>query len=485
MERMSRFPSLVAKLALFYGALGLLALVVVKSTVLWLEFRELSQDLERGSLERVVAEVALELGSSWAPEAEVPGFSLDHAIETIQVRLERSGAGEGGDVLGEVESQPLSARIVDAKGTTLAVGPSTGRWLVDVPERGAVFWENFTTMRGVQLVARAEPPALRRIYATPLSDQSGKPRGALLVELRLSLPWKRVLLSSSLEWPILLTYLTVFGLGSALFLSRYVTSRLRRIGAAASAWSQGDFVLIEEGPYDEIGRLAHRLNRMALDLRALVATRARLATLEERQRLARDLHDTVKQKAFALNLQLATATRLLGHTAPAARTKIDEARRITEEIQVELVQILDELRAAERAAALGPTLETKVADFARRSGIAAESELPAAPSVPPAHHEAIARIVDEALANVLRHSGAKRVRVGLEVDDDGFRLEVADDGRGLGGEPGSGMGIHNMRARATSLPGGRLDIHGGDGGTRVTVCWREESLSNDLPVTTP
>ena len=101
--------------------------------------------------------------------------------------------------------------------------------------------------------------------------------------------------------------------------------------------------------------------------------------------------------------------------------------------------------------------------------------------MPATHHEAIARIVDEALANVLRHSGARRVRVGLERDDDGFRLEVVDDGRGLRGDQSTGMGIHNMRVRAASLPGGRLDIDGGDGGTRVTVCWRELQ-SSDLPV---
>src|SRR5437868_844731 len=183
--------SLVAKLALFYGALGLFALLLVKSTVLWIELRELTGALSRGALAHAVEDAAAELSESWAPDERAPTFSLDHAIESVQVRVERGGigkAGEGGNVLGEVAAQPLAARVIDTSGASLAVAPLDAAWSAPELPPNTAFWKAVGATRGARLLASADPPELRRVYAAPLHDHGGKLRGALIVELRLAMP---------------------------------------------------------------------------------------------------------------------------------------------------------------------------------------------------------------------------------------------------------------------------------------------------------
>ncbi len=95
---------------------------------------------------------------------------------------------------------------------------------------------------------------------------------------------------------------TVFGF----FTARGLVRRLQALIAAAEAWSRGDFsVTVHDTSRDEVGHLARRLNRMAEQLQNLLQARQELAALEERHRLARELHDAVKQQVFAAGMQLA------------------------------------------------------------------------------------------------------------------------------------------------------------------------------------
>src|SRR6185312_7770214 len=210
------------------------------------------------------------------------------------------------------------------------------------------------------------------------------------------------------------------------------------------------------------------LDRMALDLRGLMRSRAQLATLAERQRLARDLHDTVKQKAFALNLQLAGARRQLG--TPAAQERLAQAERLSQQIQQELVQILDELRSSDAALPFTERLRTRVLDWTHISGVAAHLELAELPPLAAAHEDTLLRIADEALANVLRHSGASRVRVTLQPAGDVAVFEIVDNGRGNREDARPGMGLGNMRERAASLPDGQFEFaSSAEQGTRIGI----------------
>jgi signal transduction histidine kinase len=301
-------------------------------------------------------------------------------------------------------------------------------------------------------------------------ERSGSLRGYLFVELRLPVPWHRFLLDLSLEWPIVLGYLLVFGIASSIFLATWVTRRLNRVARAATAWSRGDFSdRIDDRSRDELGRLSGLLDGMALELKALMRSRAQLATVAERQRLARDLHDTVKQQAFALNLQLAALRRQLV-ADPAVAERVAQAERLSQQMQKELAQILDELRASDTALPFGERLRARALEWAQVSGIALDLDLGDVPGIAAVDQETLLRIADEALANVLRHSGATRVGLAIARAGDALALDITDNGRGASDQAQPGMGLANMRERAESLPNGRfvLDSRIGEG-TRISI----------------
>lgn len=468
---------LMTRLALLYAVLALIALVLVKWTLLLSEFSELKDEIARGSLITSMSAEALDLSQDFDTTSAPSARSLEHALESFLLHLERPRDRLGDEpsfILTELAAQPLAAAIVDPNGVLLASAPGDGKWQAQIAPGGDPLWQKLSIGDAPTLVASDDSPRLLRRYVAPIRDSAHVLRGALVLELRLPVPWRTLSFDWNFEWPILIAYLLLFGLGSTLFLSRYVTRRLNRIASAAHAWSGGDFSeIIQDQSADELGVLARDLNRMASELRALVQTRARLASIEERQRLARDLHDTVKQKAFALQLQLAAAAR---HAEPGDRTRIEEARRITEEIQRELMLILDKMRLPENSAGAVGTLEAQIAErsdaWARRSGIALHRLIDDAREVSAAHNEAVLRIIDEALANVWRHSHANEARLSLQHDENQFTLRIVDNGCGGATERSAGMGIHNMRERSAGLPGGRFALSSStDGGTTITVCW--------------
>ncbi len=468
---------LMTRLALLYAVLALIALVLVKWTLLLSEFSELKDEIARGSLITSMSAEALDLSQDFDTTSAPSTRSLEHALESFLLHLERPRDRLGDEpsfILTELAAQPLAAAIVDPNGVLLASAPGDGKWQAQIAPGGDPLWQKLSIGDAPTLVASDDSPRLLRRYVAPIRDSAHVLRGALVLELRLPVPWRTLSFDWNFEWPILIAYLLLFGLGSALFLSRYVTRRLNRIASAAHAWSGGDFSeIIQDQSADELGVLARDLNRMASELRALVQTRARLASIEERQRLARDLHDTVKQKAFALQLQLAAAAR---HAEPGDRTRIEEARRITEEIQRELMLILDKMRLPENSAGAAGTLEAQIAErsdaWARRSGIALHRLIDDAREVSAAHNEAVLRIIDEALANVWRHSNANEARLSLQHEENQFTLRIVDNGCGGATERSAGMGIHNMRERSAGLPSGRFALSSStDGGTMITVCW--------------
>jgi signal transduction histidine kinase len=206
-----------------------------------------------------------------------------------------------------------------------------------------------------------------------------------------------------------------------------------------------------------------------LELKALMRSRAQLATIAERQRLARDLHDTVKQQAFALNLQLAALRRQLV-ADPVAAERIGQAERLSQQMQKELAQILDELRASDTALPFAERLRARALEWAQVSGIALDLDLGEVTGIAAANQETLLRIADEALANVLRHSGATRVSLAISRAEDALALDITDNGRGASDQAEPGMGLANMRERAESLPQGRfvLDSRIGEG-TRISI----------------
>lgn len=467
-----RLHGLMVKLALFYMLLSLPSLVLVESTILIFEFQNLMAGIDSGSLAAASTRGAQELGAYWRSEDAAGPRALATWAESWILRLERPRSGlavEDSYVLLELTADPVAAAVLDRDGRVLAQVPSDASWAPALPPPGGAEIARAAAGHDALALAGEDSPYRIRRMLAPVRDTGGELLGFLFVELRVPLPWRKSLLKLSFEWPIVLGYLIVFGLASSFFLSTWVTRRLNRIVRAADAWRRGDFSdRIGDRSRDELGRVSGVLDRMALDLKGLLRTRAQLATLAERQRLARDLHDTVKQKAFALNLQLATARRMLTD-APLAE-RLEQAQRLTQQIQRELGHILDELRVSDRELPLAERLRTRAEEWAHTSGAALGFALDDVPPLPAETEDSLLRILDEALSNVLRHSGADRVDISLRREADRVQVAIADNGRGLPQEAVPGMGLRNMRERAQALPGGRFELDARhDGGTRVSV----------------
>lgn len=193
-----------------------------------------------------------------------------------------------------------------------------------------------------------------------------------------------------------------------------------------------------------------------------------VAVMEERQRIARDLHDSVIQDLFAVGLglqSLATrmedesATRLLDDSVDRLDHSVDSLREYIFELKdsPHTVPIAD--RIQDLVARMGSAYPTTV-----RFSIEGEEDLPAR------HHEDLMMLATEALSNALRHSRATLVEVVFSGAEEEVVLEVSDDGVGMDERKqisSGGMGLANMRTRAAAM-GGQLVVDSAPGqGTRV------------------
>ncbi len=462
---------LLLRLAGFYLLISLPTLLVVEAIVLTMEFREFSRATEQGSLLRSLDAEVVRLQSLSANQAEPSDQVLARELDSWILGMERPRPGGESQtyVVLELSDQPFAALLQGLDGQLLVHNTNAAHWRMESTLAHSIAG----SVNRAQEVARSDGAQWMRRYAAPLRAQTGEVSALLVLEVRLPQPWRKLLFKVSYEWPLLIAYLLVFSIGTFLFFNRWVSGRLNRIAAAADAWRHGEFnVSIDDRAADELGLLSHRLDRMANDLRELVHARAEVAMLNERARLARDLHDTVKQKAFALSLQIATARArtpdLPGDSLPA----LEESGKLAEEIQRELVVILDELREEEMSLRFREELNMRIQAWSRRSTVAVEVNLEAAERVALSHRASLVRLLDEALANVLRHSGATTARVLLVAQGGRVILDIADNGRGLAAGRHEGMGLGNMRSRAAEFPDGKFSVDGSDG-VRIVVSWRE------------
>lgn len=452
---MPKFPrpsGLLFKLAAFFLICGLPGLFALDVARMMLEFRQIVRVLDSNALAREIDREAQAIGRHRRNRA-LSGIGLERDLERWLLTLTqppRSPFGDSAFALLEYAPQPFVAVLVDARGQPLA---STREGFVPPPS------------------GRTDPARVQRRFRAALLGPDGA-QEALLLWVDLPRPSERIRRSLSFEWPIVLVGALVFASIAAVFLSGWVTRRLRRIAATADAWRHGRFELrIDDPSRDEIGALARQLDTMPAALAELVAHRSERASRHERERIARDLHDTIKQQAFALSMQLGALHAAL----PEARRDLPalaEARALAEQIQRELAELLDELKPLSRDN-WRDLLEARMGDWSRRSHIMVDCEFDVADSIGGSRHDLLTRVVDEALSNVARHSGATRVRVAFMRNAQHFELRIEDNGHG-GIVEGRGRGLQHLRERAAALPEGRVTWESTThAGSRVILQWTE------------
>lgn len=270
--------------------------------------------------------------------------------------------------------------------------------------------------------------------------------------------------------PYFILIASVVGTLTGLLITRNVTRRLHCITQAAEAWSKGEFAVeVRDATRDEIGQLGQDLNSMAEQFRTLLATREVLAAVEERHRLARDLHDSIKQNVFATALLVGAArTHLPPDTLPA-ETYLAEAEALAEQTRQELTALIRELRPARlEDKGLAVVLRDYADGWSRRMGIAVTMQVHGERVTALDAEEALFRVAQEALANIAQHSRAEQVTIHLAWDGAQVHLTIADNGTGfdVARANGRGVGLASMRERVVAR-NGSLRIASAQGATKI------------------
>jgi signal transduction histidine kinase len=198
-----------------------------------------------------------------------------------------------------------------------------------------------------------------------------------------------------------------------------------------------------------------------------------LSVMQERSRLARELHDAVTQKLFSIRAHTRAAAVLAGREpgdAGRVRAEIEVVDALAAEAHAELRAIIDGLAPPDLdAAGLAESLRRYAVLAGRAHGVPVAFTATELPPLATGVEAALYRVAQEALHNALRHSGA--ATIGLCLSRVGRRviLEVSDDGRGFMPEaPSSGFGLASMAERAVAA-GGKLTIRSGASGTLVRM----------------
>ncbi|HEY7063384.1 MAG TPA: GAF domain-containing protein [Chloroflexota bacterium] len=198
----------------------------------------------------------------------------------------------------------------------------------------------------------------------------------------------------------------------------------------------------------------------------------RLAALDERQRLSRELHDSVSQVLYRIALNASTAEAVREAAPERLPTLHAEVLALAEAGLAEMRALIFELRpeSLEREG-LVAALEKQTAAVRARHGRVVQATLPEEPDVPLPVKDALYRIAQEALQNTTKHARPRAVQVALEVGAEELVLCVSDDGKGFDPTeafPGH-LGLHSMRERATAV-GAALEVESAPGvGTRIVA----------------
>jgi len=299
----------------------------------------------------------------------------------------------------------------------------------------------------------------------PIYEHSSSIAGFLFVRAQKPFTFFDLLKKSfNLSFPlaIIVTIFSGFsGLVFGYFTARKLTERLKHISEVSTTWSHGDFSSFIEDPlHDELAETSQRLNTMARDWSSSQLLREQLAVSEDRNQLARDLHDTVKQEAFASALQIATAQQVLEKEPSKAMQYLREAERLNLHMREELSQIIQELRPEDGfKESLRETLDIYIREWKKNTPIDIEVKLDSFPDLREELQKHVFRIIQGALSNVARHSQATRVILECLVKEDAMIFRISDNGKGFNSQTTSvGVGLRIIQERVESLPNGLLHI---------------------------
>ncbi len=222
----------------------------------------------------------------------------------------------------------------------------------------------------------------------------------------------------------------------------------------------------------ELARTIANQAAIAIENARLYEQAQSAAVLEERQRLARELHDSVSQALYGITLGSDAALTMLERDPTRVAGPLEYVRSLAEAGLAEMRALIFELRPESlESEGLVAALEKQAAALQARHEIEVHTALCDEPDGPLWMKEALYRIAQESLHNTVKHARAENVGLLLKQENEGIMLEVRDDGIGFdpsGSFPGH-LGLESMRERAERL-GGTLEVESRPGnGTRILV----------------
>lgn len=204
----------------------------------------------------------------------------------------------------------------------------------------------------------------------------------------------------------------------------------------------------------------------------LLARARRAAALEQRQVLARDLHDSVTQTVFSLQLAAQVARDSWAAQPEQAREALEMVLHLAQGASAEMRTLLFDLREnALESEGLARALERYIDMLRHRTDVQIDLRVAWSRTLPPPYEEALYRVAQEALTNVVKHARATRAMVTLAADATGVVLDIADDGIGFASaEPAfDSYGLVVMRERVSELGGTVRLGNRSEGGASVRV----------------
>ena len=445
------YTAVTVAVLLTLGAAMTLILVITSTPSGWLDlYQQLA--VAQAAEARPLLEAAL-------PDSTLAEFWLRNAIPNdLAVIVNLSGEVLVANNQEAAAEAPLGQPFVDPK------APDESRRLID------------KALGGKQEVLGLNDGTI--LAVAPIPGEGENVLGALYVRgfSNTLVPGRRLGIGSAALIASTIVLTVAAGLIGTLFgrvTSRGLVRCLENLERVSEAWGQGDFsATVDDTSPDEIGQLARRMSQMAGQVQDLLQARQDLATLKERNRLARDLHDSVKQQVFATTMTLGTAKTLRERDPEAAWEMVAEAEDLSWEVQQELTGLIHELRPAElEKKGLVAALQEYSSRWSRQTGIEVSLALDGGHTILPEAEQALFRLAQEALANVSRHAQAGRVEITLACTEGGSILEIADDG--IGFDPASvsdrGLGLRSMRERIEAQDG-ELTVESTPGaGTRLVA----------------
>jgi signal transduction histidine kinase len=275
--------------------------------------------------------------------------------------------------------------------------------------------------------------------------------------------------------PINIILLVLLGAPLWVYL-RNITRSLARLNDGQTAEP------VQALPFGLFSELTHAVNQMIANQQEFQMARGRLyeqisevAAQEERKRLARDLHDSIKQQVFSISISAAAAHAHLANNPTAAREALLDVKQSAQEAMVEMRALLQQLSPAPlEKSGLIEALREQCEALSYRTGARVQTQfgdLPPDDRLPTGTQAVIFRIAQEALSNIARHARAQHVDLKLYVKDDSHVvLTIHDDGQGFDTTAvSSGMGMGNMRSRAESIQAEFEIVSRPADGTHLTV----------------